>query len=303
MATAKVKTVALSGSTGLVGQALTSLLISGGMTVLPLVRKKSANASAILMDVGSQKIEAEKLEGVDAVVHLAGENIGERWSTAKKKSIRESRVFGTRLLCETLARLSRKPSVLVCASATGFYGERGDEVLTEDSAAGEGFLADVCKEWEAETHAAEAAGIRVVRVRLGIVLAPGGGALAKMLLPFKLGVGGVLGSGKQYWSWIELEDVIGAIRHALVTPSILGAVNLTAPTPATNREFTKALGKVLGRPTILPAPSFALKMMMGEMAQELLLTSTRAVPNVLQKTGYVFRYPELDGALRHAVGR
>jgi hypothetical protein len=303
MAAATVKTVALSGSTGLVGRALTPLLTSNGMMVRPLVRKKSSDASAILMDVASQKIEAEKLEGVDAVVHLAGENIGERWSAAKKKAIRESRVLGTRLLCETLAKLSRKPSVLVCASATGFYGERGDEVLTENCAPGGGFLADVCKEWEAATQAAEAAGIRVVRVRLGIVLAPGGGALAKMLLPFKLGVGGVLGSGNQFWSWIELDDVIGAIRHALLTPSISGAVNLTAPTPATNREFTKALGRVLSRPTILPAPAFALKMMLGEMAKELLLTSTRAVPDVLQKTGYVFRYPELDGALRHAVGR
>jgi len=298
-----LKTIALSGSTGLVGRALTPLLTASGWSVRPLVRKETSDANAILMDVAANRIDVEKLEGVDAVVHLAGENIGERWNAAKKKRILESRVLGTRLLCENLARLKRKPEVLACASATGFYGERGDEVLTETSGPGAGFLADVCKEWEAATQAATDAGIRVVRLRLGVVLAPGGGALEKMLLPFKLCVGGVLGSGKQYWSWIDLADVTGAILHALKTQSLSGPVNVTAPAPATNHAFTKALGKVLGRPTVLPAPAFALKLMLGEMAQELLLTSTRAEPRALLASGYRFEYPELEGALRHTVGK
>lgn len=298
-----MKKIALSGSTGLVGRALTPLLERDGWRIRPLVRKSSSDANAILMDVGANRIESEKLEGIDAVVHLAGENIGERWNAEKKKRILESRVLGTRLLCESLARLTKKPEVLVCASATGLYGERGDEVLTESSAPGAGFLAEVCKQWEAATQPAVDAGIRVVRLRLGIVLAPGGGALEKMLLPFKLCMGGVLGSGTQYWSWVDLADVTGAIMHALKTKSLTGPANVTAPTPATNREFTKALGKVLGRPTVLPAPAFALKLMLGEMAQELLLTSTRVEPRALLASGYRFEYPELEGALRHTVGK
>lgn len=295
--------IAVTGASGLVGGALCSLLGAAGSRVYPLVRRVSADPQAVAWDIEKGEIDAAKLEGIDAVVHLAGENIAGRWSAAKKKAILESRVKSTRLLCETLAKLKRKPPVLVSASATGIYGERGDAIVDEGSAAGGGFLAEVCKAWEAAAQPARDAGIRVVHPRIGVVLSGKGGALAKMLLPFKLCVGGRVGTGEQYWSWIALEDVLGAIVHALKTPSVAGALNLTAPAPATNAEFTRMLGKVLGRPTIFPVPAFAARMALGEMAEALLLTSTRAKPKGLLESGYKFKFPELEGALRQALGK
>jgi uncharacterized protein (TIGR01777 family) len=241
---------------------------------------------------------------VDAVVHLAGANIAAgRWTAEQKARIRDSRVNSTRLLSETFAKLAQPPKVFVCASATGFYGDRGADIMTEDSPAGSGFLAEVCEAWEAATQPARNAGIRTVMLRFGMILSSAGGALAKMLLPFKLGVGGVIGSGDQYWSWIGLDDVVGAIHHALVNDTLEGAVNTVAPQPATNREFTKSLGKILGRPTIFPLPGFAARLALGEMADELLLASTRVEPAKLAASGYAFRHPELEGALRHYLGQ
>ncbi len=241
---------------------------------------------------------------MDAVVHLAGENISAgRWTDARKARIRDSRVQGTRLLCESLVGLSQPPKVLVCASAVGYYGDRKDEVLTEESTPGAGFLAEVCREWEEAAESAAQASIRVVYLRTGIVLSPSGGALAKMLLPFKLGLGGRIGGGGQYMSWIALNDAIGAIHHAIVTEALRGPANLVAPSPVTNLEFTKTLGRVLSRPTIFPLPGFVARLVLGEMADGLLLASTRAEPARLLGTGYVFRHPELEGALRYLLGK
>jgi uncharacterized protein (TIGR01777 family) len=266
--------------------------------------RAAAGPRAIAWDPAAGRIDAARLEGFDAVVHLAGEPIAEgRWNEAKKRRILESRVAGTRLLCETLARLSSPPRVLVCASAIGWYGDRGDETLTEDSAPGGGFLADVCRQWEAAADPARAKSIRVVHLRSGVVLTPAGGALNKMLTPFRMGVGGVVGSGSQWMSWIGLDDEIGAILHALVTESLSGPVNAVAPRPVTNREFTKTLGGVLGRPTVMPMPAFAARLVFGEVADALLLSSQRVQPARLEATGYRFRHPDLAGALAHLLGR
>ena len=252
-------------------------------------------------DPARGSIDAGKLEGVEGVVHLAGEAISERWTAEKKARIRDSRVKGTRLLCDTLAQLPTPPKVLVCASAIGYYGDRGAEVLTEESASGVGFLAEVCRAWEGATEPARQKGIRVVNLRFGVVLSTAGGALAKMLPPFRMGMGGILGSGKQYISWITLDDAIGAIRHALLTEPLQGPANAVAPQPVTNEEFTKTLGKVLGRPTLVPLPAFAARLMFGEMANELLLASARVQPAKLRATEYTFRYPDLEAGLRHLL--
>jgi uncharacterized protein (TIGR01777 family) len=254
-------------------------------------------------DPAAGSIDKEGLEGHDGVVNLAGENIAERWTLAKKARIRESRVKGTRLLADALAGLSQPPKVLVCASALGYYGNRGSEVLREDSGAGSGFLAEVCQEWEAAAEPAKQKGIRVVHLRIGIVLSPAGGALAQMLLPFKMGVGGKVGSGQQYMSWVALDDVVGAIHHTLSTESLGGAANAVAPNPVTNLEFTKTLGRVLGRPTIFPMPAFAARLAFGEMADGLLLSSARLEPAQLTASGYQFRYPHLESALRHLLAK
>jgi uncharacterized protein (TIGR01777 family) len=240
----------------------------------------------------------------DAVVHLAGDSImGLRWTAEKKRRIRESRVTATRLLVQTLTRLAKPPAVLICASGVGYYGSRGDEVLSEESRPGTGFLADLAREWEAATATAIAQGIRVVNLRLGVVLSAHGGALAKMLTPFRLGLGGVIGDGAQWMSWIALDDVTGAIRHALTTDALRGPVNAVAPAPVTNAEFTRTLGRALGRPTLVPLPAFAARLALGEMADELLLASQRVVPARLQASGYRFRYPTLEDALRAVLGR
>jgi len=297
--------VLVSGASGLIGSALVPLLATGGHVVIRLVRlPPKPGAVEIHWDPASGIRDPAQLEGLDAVVHLAGENIAAgRWTEERKVKIRESRVQGTRTLCEALARLSQPPKVLLSASAIGYYGDRGDEVLHEESPPGRGFLPEVCKAWEEAAAPAAQKGIRVVFPRIGIVLSPAGGALAKMLLPFKLGAGGVIGSGKQYMSWIALDDVVGALYHALMTDALRGPVNLVAPHPVTNSEFTRTLGQVLHRPTLLPVPAFAARLAFGEMADDLLLASARIEPKRLLATQYSFRCPELAGALRHVLGK
>jgi uncharacterized protein (TIGR01777 family) len=300
--------VLVSGSSGLIGSSLVPFLTSSGHNVTRLVRSKStstkADTSEIVWDFGGREIAPPSLVGLETVVHLAGENIAEgRWSEAKKIRIRESRTKGTQRLCEALARLAHPPGVFICASAIGYYGDRGEEILREDSKPGSGFLPDVCREWEGATATAAQRRIRVVNLRFGVVLSPSGGALAKMLPPFRMGIGGRLGNGKQYMSWIALDDAVGVIHHALVTEALNGPVNAVSPSPVTNLEFTKTLGRVLSRPTLFPVPTLAARMAFGEMADALLLASARVVPVRLQQTGYRFQYPDLEGALRHLLIR
>ncbi len=300
--------VVITGATGLVGSALVSFLTSGGHRVTRMVRTAAQAPPPGVTDSvwspNSGRLDRSVLDGTEAVVHLAGENIAAgRWTSAQKARIRDSRVKGTRVLCEAIAGVSNPPRVLVSASAIGWYGNRGDEVLTEASAVGTGFLADVCRDWEAEVEPAEKRGVRVVRLRIGVVLSPRGGALAKMLTPFKLGVGGVIGSGRQYMSWISLDDLVGAIHHALVTESLRGPVNAVSPHAVTHREFTKMLGRVLSRPTVFPMPAGVARVLFGEMAEEIILSSARVLPGQLQASGFRFLQPELEGALRHLLGR
>lgn len=295
--------VLVTGATGLVGTALLPLLTSTGHEAFRLMRSDLKEANDIPWDPVQGVVHTARMEGMDAVVHLAGENIaGKRWSADVKHRIRSSRVDGTRLLCEKLATLKRKPHTLVCASAIGIYGDRGSEILADSASAGDGFLAEVCRDWETACEPARQAGIRVVNLRIGVILSPRGGALKQMLLPFRLGAGGVVGTGRQYWSWIAIDDVIGAIEHCLTHREISGPVNVTAPNPATNYEFTKTLGAVLGRPTILPMPGLLARLALGEMANELLLSSTRVAPERLEASGYRFRCPTLEVALRHVLG-
>jgi uncharacterized protein len=294
--------ILVTGASGLIGSALVSFLTSTGYGVTRLVRSQAPPGErAARWDPQAGTIDTGAFEGVDAVVHLAGENIAARWTAEKKAKIRDSRVNGTRVLSQALAGLAAPPKVLVSASALGYYGDRGDAMLTEDSPPGTGFLAEVCRAWEAATEPVRQKGIRVVPLRFGVVLSAAGGALAKMLAPFRLGLGGVLGSGRQYISWIALDDAVGAIHHAIVTDALHGPTNAVAPQPITNQEFTKTLGKVLGRPTVLPLPALAARLMFGEMADALLLASARIQPAKLLATGYSFRYPELEGALRHLL--
>lgn len=295
--------IAITGSSGLVGSTLVPLLTTGGHAVTRLVRQ-DAGEGDVAWNPQAEMFDASPLDGIDAVVHLAGENIAKsRWNARVKQRIRDSRVVATRRLCEGLAKMSTRPKVLVCASAIGFYGDRGDELLDEDSQAGSSFLAELVRDWEAATEPAAEAGIRVVNLRFGVILSPKDGALSKMLLPFKLGGGGRVGSGKQFWSWISIDDAAGAIHHALMTDSLAGPVNVVAPNPATNLEFTKTLGRVLRRPTIVPMPAFAARLALGEMADELLLASSRVEAKRLLQSGYEFRQPTLEGALRHLLGR
>jgi len=295
--------VLITGATGLVGRHLAPFLTTQGHEVFRLVRGTPKEANDIPWDPAQGELPAASLEGLDGVVHLAGEPISKRWTAVQKERIVRSRVDSTRLLCDALSKLQRKPKVLVCASAIGYYGDRGSESLTEDSSRGAAFLADVCEGWEAACDPARAAGIRVVNLRTGVVLSMEGGALAQMLLPFRAGVGGVVGSGRQYWSWIAVDDVAGAIHHCLTHAELTGPVNATAPLPATNYEFTKTLGGILHRPTFCPVPAFAARTLLGEMADELLLASARVLPQKLQQTGYQFRFATLESALRHVLGR
>ncbi|MDQ3428433.1 MAG: TIGR01777 family oxidoreductase [Actinomycetota bacterium] len=294
--------VLISGATGLIGSALIPELEAGGHGVTRLSRSQSG-PDTIRWDPEAGTIEGD-LEGTDAVVHLAGESIAQgRWNPQKKQQILESRVKGTRLLAEKISGLPTPPKVMVSASAVGYYGDRGDEVLTEESSSGTDFLAGVCREWEEAAEPARQAGIRVVHPRLGIVLSPKGGALGTTLPIFKLGGGGKIGGGNQWWSWVALDDVVGSIVHALTEETVEGPVNVGSPNPMTNAGYTKVLGKVLGRPTILPLPAPAARVMLGEVADALLLASQRMVPARLEATGYTFRYPQLEGALRHLLGR
>lgn len=295
--------ILMTGSSGLMGSALVPLLTTGGHRVTRLVRSPPRSGEpSVLWDPTEGKLDPRGLEGFYAVIHLAGENIASRWTPEKKALIRDSRVRGTHLLCEALTRLAMPPKVLVCASAIGYYGDRGEEILTEESVPGSNFLAHVCQAWEAAAKPAAKHGIRVAHLRFGMVLSPAGGALANMLPPFRMGLGGTLGSGRQYMSWITLDDAIGVILHTLTTETLSGPVNVVAPRAVTNQEFTKTLGQVLSRPTLLPMPAFAARLMFGEMADELLLASARVEPGGLSASHYAFRFPELKEALRHLLG-
>lgn len=294
--------IAITGSSGLIGEALATALQSDGHEVLRLVRRVPGPGE-VGWDPEADKIDADALAGIDAAVHLAGENIASgRWNAARKKRILNSRVMGTRLLADTLADLQPKPKTLISASAIGYYGDRAAEVLNETAAPGKGFLPKVCREWEAATMPAADRGIRVVMPRISAVLTPKGGALGKMLLPFKLGLGGKIGSGQQYMSWITLDDVVRVIQFALENENLDGPVNAAAPQAVTNAGFTKALGKALGRPTIFPMPAFAAKAAFGEMAEAILLASARVKPERLLTEGFEFRHPELEPALREMLG-
>jgi uncharacterized protein len=284
----------------MIGSALVASLLRGGDRVIRLVRKPVDRSDReVHWDPQRGELDRERIAELrpDAVVHLAGESIGGRWTAERKVRIRDSRVLGTHLLSETIAALEPRPSVMVCASAVGYYGDRGDELLEERSAPGSSFLAQVTRDWEAAAQPARAAGVRVVHPRLGIVLSPDGGALRRMLTAFRLGAGGPLGSGRQYMSWIALDDAVGAIEHALVTESLDGPVNTAAPQPVRNREFAKALGRALRRPAVLPVPAFALRLLLGELGDEL-LGGQRADASRLVASGYGFRHPQLDEALR-----
>lgn len=297
--------IAVTGSTGLVGTALVGALEAEGHVVQRVVRRPVRDDQhEIQWDPAAGQIDSAAFSGVDAVVHLAGEGLAaHRWTVSFKEEIRDSRVRGTRLLCEALGGLANKPGVLVSASAVGYYGDRGEEVVDESSAPGKGFLADVCQQWEAATQPARDAGIRVVNLRLGVVLSPQGGALAQMLTPFKLGLGGVIGSGRQFLSWIAIDDLVSAIQFMLGIESLVGPVNATAPNPVTNREFTKTLGRVLNRPTVFPMPAFAARLAFGEMADEMLLSGVRAAPCVLTEAGFAFEFPELETALQQLIAK
>jgi uncharacterized protein (TIGR01777 family) len=295
--------VAVSGATGLIGAALRESFLRDGVQVLALSRRKSvAPLETVTWDVENGRFDASALEGVDAVVHLAGESIAQRWSESRKKAIRGSRVEGTRLLVEGLKSLKNRPKVLVSSSAIGFYGNRDDEVLDESSPPGTGFLPETCQAWERAAMEAMGLGVRTAVVRTGIVLSTRGGALGKMLLPFRMGLGGPVGSGRQWMSWIHIDDLVGAIRFTLEKEDVMAAVNGTAPNPVTNQEFTRALGRALSRPAFLPAPALGMKLIFGEMS-ELLLEGQRVIPRKLAANGFKFRHPELLGALEDVLER
>jgi uncharacterized protein (TIGR01777 family) len=294
--------VLATGMSGPIGAAVLAELGSAGYRITRMVRRPAKGSDEISWDP-AHALSPERVSGFDAVIHLAGETIVGRWTSAKKQAIHDSRVLGTRNLCEALARAASKPRVLVSASAIGYYGDRGDQLLDEDSSPGSNFLAMVCREWESSTAPAANAGVRVVNLRFGVVLSTRGGALAKMLTPFRMGLGGNVGSGKQYWSWVSIDDVAGSVLHALTHDDVLGPVNVVAATPVTNREFTRALGAVLHRPTFLPMPAFAVSTAFGQMGDELLLASARVLPTKLLASGYSFRDPELRAALQKLLAR
>lgn len=293
--------IAIAGASGLIGSAFIPELESDGHQVVRLVRS-SPRPGEIEWHPNQDEIDPTSLGGFDAIINLAGESIAEgRWTEEKKKKIRDSRVNGTHLISEAIARLNPKPRAFLCASATGIYGDRGDEFLDEQSESGGGFLAGVCREWEKACEPAVRAGVRVVSLRLGPILARGGGILEKMLTPFKMGLGGKVGTGRQYISWVALDDVIEAMKLALKDDSIRGPLNLVSPGPVTNERFTRALGEVLGRPTVMAMPAFAARLAFGEMADEMLLVSQRVVPKRLNQAGFKFQFSDLGGALQHYV--
>jgi len=296
--------ILITGASGLIGTALQKSFKAKGYELLlaSRIEPRSENDIQWNADTGFADEDLPRLEGLDATIHLAGESISAlRWTDEKKKAIRDSRVHGTRTMIETFARLVKKPKVFISASAIGFYGDRGDDEMTETSSAGDTFLSEVSKEWESESRRAEDMGIRTVLLRNGIVLSKDGGALATMMTPFKLGVGGVVGSGKQWMSWVSLDDVVGIVNYALENENLRGAVNVTSPNPVTNEEFTKTLGEVLYRPTFLPLPEFAVNLVFGEMGDALLIDSTKVIPKRLLDAGYEFKHPDLKTALENAV--
>ena len=291
--------ILISGASGLIGSALTSAFRQRGDDVTALVRRATRGGSEREWHPETT-ISPEIISGFDAVIHLSGESVAGRWNEAKKRRIRDSRVMTTQNLTRALVAAEKKPAVFVCASAIGYYGNRGDEELTESSAAGRGFFPNSCREWEAATGPAQEAGIRVANLRIGIVLSRTGGALRQMLLPFRLGLGGRIGSGRQWWSWIHISDFVCAVLHILPaasSTSLSGAINMTTPNPVTNAEFTESLVRALHRPAVFPMPTFAARLVFGEFADEGLLASARVVPEKLQASGFQFKFPELAGAL------
>ena len=296
--------ILITGASGLIGKALQKSFKAKGYEMLLASRSepKAENEIQWNPDAGFEDAELSGLEGLDTVIHLAGESIaGLRWTDEKKKAIRDSRVHGTRTMIEAFARLERKPEAFISASAIGYYGDRGDDEMTETSSAGDTFLSEVSKEWESEARRAEDMGIRTVLLRNGIVLSKDGGALGTMLTPFKLGVGGVIGSGKQWMSWVSLDDVVDVVNFAIENEKVRGAINVTSPHPVTNEEFTTVLGEVLYRPTFLPLPEFAVNLVFGEMGDALLIDSTKVMPKRLLDAGFAFKYPDLKTALENAV--
>lgn len=294
--------ILVSGVSGPIGTALLPSLDARGYKITRLVRGFPSGEGQITWDP-ARPIAPESVSGFDAVIHLAGESIVGRWTESKKARIRDSRILGTRHMAEALARASQRPRVLISASAIGYYGDRGEELLREESPSGKGFLPEVCREWEAATQSAANAGIRTAQIRTGLVLSPAGGALQKMLPPFRMGVGGNMGNGRQWWSWIDVQDVVGAILHIVETDSLRGPVNMVAPNPVTNAEFTKTLARVLSRPAIFPMPAFAARLVFGKMGDELLLASQRVEPAKLVVSGYVFQQPDLNGAFRAILSK
>ncbi len=299
------QTIVVTGASGLIGKELVSALSGAGHRVIRAVRGAVSDPQTeMAWNPATGNIDRDKLIGADAIVHLAGANIaGKRWTPAYKQSLIDSRVDGTTLVSEAIASLEPKPKVLACASAIGYYGDRGEETLDESAPSGDGFLPEVCMQWERACQEARDAGIRVVNMRFGVVLSPAGGALAQMLTPFKLGGGGILGNGRQIFSWISLLDAVRAIQHVINNESLSGPVNLVSPQAVTNREFTKTLGKVLGRPTLLPMPAFVARLLFGEMADALLLASARVIPKSLQESQFEFQHPQLEPALQHLLGK
>ena len=296
--------ILVTGSTGLVGRTLVSFLESGGHEVHRLTRSATSRPREIEFDPEKGAAHPSLMEDFDAVIHLAGDPIAKgRWTAAKKRLIRDSRVPFTLRLAETLGALKKPPRVFISASATGYYGDRGDRILRESDPPGVGFLPEVCLEWEGATEPAAQAGIRVVHLRTGLVLTPNGGALQPMLLPFRLGLGGPLGSGRQWWSFIAMDDLLYLIHHILMNDKVHGPVNATSPAPVTNAEFTRILGRVLNRPALIPAPGFVLELLLGAMTEPLLLASARVNPEKLLDSGFEFSYPTLQTALRHVLGR
>ena len=294
--------VLVSGGSGFVGTALVAGLKANGHRVRVLTRRReAAGVDAFFWDPAAGQIDRAALTGTDAVINLSGSTIATRWNAEKKREIRESRIRCTTLLAETIASLPTRPRVFISTSAVGVYGDRGDEVVTEGATPGADFLAEVCVDWEAAAAPAANAGVRVVHPRMGLILSPGGGVLKQMLTPFRAGIGGPIGSGKQWWSWVVLHDVVGVIRHALFTEAMQGPVNVVAPGAVPNAEFSKTLGAVLGRPAALPVPAMALRLLFGEAADGAILTGVHAVPAALEQTGFRFAHPELEPALRHLL--
>ncbi|MFN8578608.1 MAG: TIGR01777 family oxidoreductase [Candidatus Sericytochromatia bacterium] len=299
--------IIISGGSGLIGQALVKSLKQDGHNIKTITRNKNTSENQIFWDIERNIIESDKLENSDVIIHLAGENISGdnpiqgRWTNERKEKILNSRVKGTKLLANTILNLKKQPKLFISASAIGYYGDRGSEVLDEKSFKGKGFLSDVCQKWEEETNVLKNSNIRLVNTRFGVVLSKDGGALKAMLFPFQMGVGGIIGNGKQFMSWVDIDDVVGSIKHIINNSEINGIVNIVSPSPITNYEYTKTLGSTLNRPTIFPIPKIGINLLFGEMGNELLLGNQNVQPNVLLQSGYDFIYKTIDKSLEHIL--